>query len=89
MGLKIRLHFESFFQVDPQMTRVLYAKALEFADLKKTDRVIELYSGTGTIGLLAAREDQRRHWSGNCPGSCGKRTGKPAAQRHRKRPLCL
>lgn len=56
MGLKIRLHFKSFFQVNPQMTRVLYAKALEFANLKKTDRVIELYSGTGTIGLLAARE---------------------------------
>lgn len=56
LGLKIRLHFKSFFQVNPQQMEVLYSTALKMADLKKTDHVVELYSGTGTIGLLAARE---------------------------------
>ncbi len=56
LDLDIRLHFKSFFQVNPAQMAVLYATALELADLKKTDEVIELYSGTGTIGLLAARK---------------------------------
>lgn len=56
LGLKIRLHFKSFFQVNPTQMEVLYSAALKMADLKKTDQVVELYSGTGTIGLLAARQ---------------------------------
>ena len=35
---------------------VLYSEALKMADLKPEDTVIELYSGTGTIGMLAARQ---------------------------------
>lgn len=56
LGLKICLHFKSFFQVNPKMMEILYAKALELAQLKDTDQVVDLYSGTGTIGLLAARQ---------------------------------
>ena len=56
LGLTISLHFKSFFQVNPAQMEVLYSTALKMADLKKTDRVVELYSGTGTIGLLASRQ---------------------------------
>lgn len=56
LGLEISLHFKSFFQVNPEMMERLYQCALDFAGLKKDERVIELYSGTGTIGLLASRE---------------------------------
>lgn len=56
LGLKISLHFKSFYQVNPRQMEVLYSQALQMADLSKEDQVIELYSGTGTIGLLAARE---------------------------------
>lgn len=56
LDLDIKLHFKSFFQVNPKQMEVLYAQALELADLHKIDEVIELYSGTGTIGLLAARK---------------------------------
>lgn len=55
LGLKVKLHFKSFFQVNPDQTEVLYSKALEMADLKPEDSVIELYAGTGTIGMLASR----------------------------------
>lgn len=54
LDLEIKLHFKSFFQVNPSQMEVLYSKALELAELDPHDRVIELYSGTGTIGLLAA-----------------------------------
>ena len=56
LGLKVQLHFKSFFQVNPVQMEVLYTQALEMADLKPSDTVIELYSGTGTIGMLAARQ---------------------------------
>lgn len=56
LGLKIRLDFRSFFQVNPSQMEVLYQKALDFADLKPEDRVVELYAGTGTIGMLASRK---------------------------------
>lgn len=54
LDLDIQLHFKSFFQVNPAQMEVLYTRALELADLQPDDSVIELYSGTGTIGLLAA-----------------------------------
>lgn len=56
LDLEIQLHFKSFFQVNPQQMEVLYTQALNMAELNKSDQVIELYSGTGTIGLLAARQ---------------------------------
>lgn len=58
LGLKIRLHFKAFFQVNPKGMEILYSKALSLADLKPDDQVVELYSGTGTIGMLAARDAQ-------------------------------
>jgi 23S rRNA (uracil1939-C5)-methyltransferase len=37
------------------MTSILYQKAMEGASLKKDDVVLDAYSGTGTIGLVAAK----------------------------------
>lgn len=45
----------SFYQVNPAQTRVLYQKALEYADLKGTETVWDLYCGIGTISLFLAR----------------------------------
>lgn len=56
LGIRIRLHFKSFFQVNPEMMEVLYKTALDAADIHPGDRVIDMYSGTGTLGLLAARQ---------------------------------
>lgn len=55
-------HFEfeisplSFFQVNPVQTKVLYQKALEFADLKGEETVLDLYCGIGTISLFFAQK---------------------------------
>lgn len=44
----------SFFQPNTLGAEKLYEKALELADIKKTDVVFDLYCGTGTLGLSAA-----------------------------------
>ena len=49
----------SFYQVNTPAAEVLYAKAIEFADLNAEDVVIDAYSGIGTIGLSFA--DKVKH----------------------------
>ena len=46
----------SFFQVNPSQTKVLYSKALEYADLKGQEVVWDLYCGIGTISLFLAQK---------------------------------
>lgn len=46
----------SFFQINPQQTGKLYAKALEYADLHGEETVWDLYCGIGTISLFLARQ---------------------------------
>jgi 23S rRNA (uracil1939-C5)-methyltransferase len=53
--LKFKVSNESFYQTNPQMTEVLYAKALEFSGADKHDTVIDAYSGIGTIALWFAK----------------------------------
>ena len=54
MSQKIQLHFKSFFQVNSKQMEVLYLQAIHLANLSKEDRVIDLYSGVGTIGCVIA-----------------------------------
>ena len=53
------LHFElspaSFFQVNPVQTEKLYRSAIDFAQLKETDLLCDVYCGAGTITLAMAR----------------------------------
>ncbi|MFZ5647569.1 MAG: 23S rRNA (uracil(1939)-C(5))-methyltransferase RlmD [Bacillota bacterium] len=55
-GLTFIISPASFYQVNPAQTRVLYQKALEYADLDQgRDRtVVDAYSGIGTIALFFA-----------------------------------
>ena len=46
----------SFFQVNPKQTRVLYEKALEYAQLEGEETVWDLYCGIGTISLFLAQK---------------------------------
>lgn len=54
-GLEFRISARSFYQVNPSQTEYLYTKAVELAHLCPTDRVLDAYCGTGTIGLCAAK----------------------------------
>lgn len=42
---------ESFFQVNTKQAKKLYDMVLKYADVKVSDCVLDLYCGTGTIGL--------------------------------------
>lgn len=44
----------SFFQVNTVQAEKLYNKAIEYANIKKEDTVLDLYCGTGTIGIIAS-----------------------------------
>lgn len=49
----------SFFQVNPTQTKVLYEKAMEYADLKGEEIVWDLYCGIGTISLFLAQKAKK------------------------------
>lgn len=44
----------AFFQTNTHQAAVLFQTLLDVAEFKPTDRVLDLYCGTGTIGLLVA-----------------------------------
>lgn len=46
----------SFFQVNPIQTEVLYKKALEYLDLSGEETVFDLYCGIGTISLFISEK---------------------------------
>ncbi len=53
--LQFRIGAKSFYQTNSAQASVLYRKALEYADLKGDELLYDLYTGTGTIALYAAR----------------------------------
>jgi 23S rRNA (uracil1939-C5)-methyltransferase len=55
-GLKFTLSSKSFFQVNTLQAEVLYKRVLELAEITNNDVVLDAYSGTGTIALLAAKK---------------------------------
>lgn len=52
--LKFKISSRSFYQVNTVGMNMLYKKALEVANIKNTDIVLDTYCGVGTIGLIAA-----------------------------------
>lgn len=54
-GISFNISPHSFYQVNPKMTEKLYGKALEYADIKDKDIVLDVYCGIGTISLAAAK----------------------------------
>lgn len=55
-GLRFRISPASFYQINHQQTEKLYKAAINLADIKKTDTVIDAYCGIGTIGMVAAKK---------------------------------
>lgn len=53
-GNRYRISPNSFYQVNPLQTKVLYEKAISYAKLTGKETVIDAYCGIGTIGMTAA-----------------------------------
>lgn len=54
-GCTFRISPQSFYQVNPVQTEILYKTAIEYAGLGRKETVIDAYCGIGTIGLVAAK----------------------------------
>ena len=53
-GLRFQISPLSFYQVNPKGCELLYKQAADFAALTGAETVLDLYCGTGTIGLSMA-----------------------------------
>ncbi len=54
LGNEIELHFKSFFQVNPIQMEVLYKEAIRAGQLEQDMTIVDMYAGTGTIGICAS-----------------------------------
>jgi len=55
LGNIYRISTKSFYQINPIQVEHLYQKAIDYAQLKPTDQVIDAYCGIGTISLSLAK----------------------------------
>ncbi len=54
MGKRFQISAKSFYQINPTQTEVLYGAAIEMATLTGREKIMDAYSGIGTIGLIAS-----------------------------------
>ena len=55
-GVRLKITAPSFYQVNHASTELLYAKAKELAALQKSDTLLDLFCGIGSIGLSMASD---------------------------------
>ena len=58
-GLKFKVGPKSFYQTNSEQAYELYKVTRDFTDLKPTDTLYDLYTGTGTIANFCARRAKR------------------------------
>ena len=56
LGRTFEITSNSFFQTNSRQAERLYGTVLDYAALTRDDRVLDLYSGTGAIAILAAAQ---------------------------------
>lgn len=54
-GITFRISAQSFYQVNPMQMLKLYKNAIQLAQIKNTEIVLDAYSGIGTISLLTSK----------------------------------
>ncbi len=55
-GYRFKISPRSFYQINSLQTEKLYTKAIEMADFKGNERVIDAYCGIGTIGIIMSKK---------------------------------
>ncbi len=56
LGKSFRISAASFYQVNRAQAERLYSEAQRLADIKEGDTLLDLYCGTGTIGICVAKD---------------------------------
>ena len=59
LGKKFRITPASFWQVNREQAEVLYSIAQEYADLKDGEVLLDLYCGTGSVGICIANKSTK------------------------------
>lgn len=57
--LQFKISPNSFFQVNPKQTQLLYEKALKLAGLKGNEIVFDIYSGIGSLSLFLSKKAKK------------------------------
>lgn len=55
LGLTFMIGPDTFYQINPDQTKILYKHAIETLELSKEDDLLDCYSGIGTITLSASK----------------------------------
>ena len=55
-GVALEISAQSFYQVNHASCETIYKKARELAELQKSDTLLDLYCGLGSIGLSMAKD---------------------------------
>lgn len=58
-NIKFAISARSFYQINPEQTKVLYDQALKYAGLNGKETVIDAYCGIGTISLFLAQKAKK------------------------------
>lgn len=51
---RFKISSKSFYQINSLQTEILYKTAMDCAELKGTEKIMDAYSGIGTIGIAAS-----------------------------------
>ncbi|HKM04376.1 MAG TPA: 23S rRNA (uracil(1939)-C(5))-methyltransferase RlmD [Lachnospiraceae bacterium] len=54
-GNIFRISAKSYYEINPVQSEKLYQKAIQLADLKKKETIIDTYCGIGTLGIIASK----------------------------------
>jgi len=58
-GYEYEISPHSFFQINPVQTEKLYNRAIDYADIKSDETVLDVYRGIGTISMTASRKAKK------------------------------
>ena len=58
-NLLFKVSIESFFQINSFEVEKLYNKVLEYANLNGNENILDLYCGTGTIGMFLSKKAKK------------------------------
>jgi len=64
LGMTFRVSMPSFYQVNHTSAELAYSKLLEIADIHDGDTLLDLYCGTGTIGLFLKKNSSAARLTG-------------------------
>lgn len=59
LGKRFRISARSFYQINPFTTPLLYSTAIDYCGLSGKEVLVDLYCGTGTMGLIASEKAKK------------------------------